>query len=621
VATLSAMFKLNDQYSKTLKILESNNARFTNSLLGASNKVDNFNNKLANSNGSNSFISNIKRAAIALGGFMAVKKGIDIADTYINTRSRLDNMNDGLQTTAKLQDNIFIAAERSRGSYMEMQKAVAKLGQMAGDSFGSSQEIVDFSELLQKSFKVGGASISEQASGMLQLSQAMSSGILQGDEFRSISENAPMITKAIADYMGVTKGELKKLSSEGQITSDIIKAAMFSAADDINKKFESMPKTWGDITNHLKNQALKSLEPVIEKFSELINSPMFSAFITFIVGGLNIIAGALIGLMDIIMSVGNLIQEWWFIIEPMLLAAAIVLIPLIIFQLYQMAAAAWAAVVPWLIAHIPILIVIAVIGLLIYVLMQFGVTTEQIVGGVVGSFMMLFAIIYNGFAWCYNILATFAEFLANIFIDPIYAVKKLFYELAKYINEIFLAVAQELQNMLGAIGLTADLTSMFVSNIKYLDGKIDGLKSAKDVVKIDRMEYKDHWDAFDKGNKWGAGAVGKLKGMNLSTPTVPTGPGSMGDLSKYMDGGALPVKNGKGGSGAKLNVSIDKEDIKYLKDIADRDYMLKYSQSTLAPNIQVTFGDVKETADVNQIQKVLTKMLEEQIAVVAEGAM
>ncbi len=621
MATLSAMFKLNDQYSKTLKILESNNARFTNSLLGASNKVDNFNNKLANSNGSNSFISNIKRAAIALGGFMAVKKGIDIADTYINTRSRLDNMNDGLQTTAKLQDNIFIAAERSRGSYMEMQKAVAKLGQMAGDSFGSSQEIVDFSELLQKSFKVGGASISEQASGMLQLSQAMSSGILQGDEFRSISENAPMITKAIADYMGVTKGELKKLSSEGQITSDIIKAAMFSAADDINKKFESMPKTWGDITNHLKNQALKSLEPVIEKFSELINSPMFSAFITFIVGGLNIIAGALIGLMDIIMSVGNLIQEWWFIIEPMLLAAAIVLIPLIIFQLYQMAAAAWAAVVPWLIAHIPILIVIAVIGLLIYVLMQFGVTTEQIVGGVVGSFMMLFAIIYNGFAWCYNILATFAEFLANIFIDPIYAVKKLFYELAKYINEIFLAVAQELQNMLGAIGLTADLTSMFVSNIKYLDGKIDGLKSAKDVVKIDRMEYKDHWDAFDKGNKWGAGAVGKLKGMNLSTPTVPTGPGSMGDLSKYMDGGALPVKNGKGGSGAKLNVSIDKEDIKYLKDIADRDYMLKYSQSTLAPNIQVTFGDVKETADVNQIQKVLTKMLEEQIAVVAEGAM
>ncbi|HAY3897737.1 TPA: tape measure protein [Escherichia coli] len=621
MATLSAMFKLNDQYSKTLKTLESNNARFTNSLLGASNKVDNLNNKLANSNGSNSFISNIKRAAIALGGFMAVKKSIDIADTYINTRSRLDNMNDGLQTTAELQDKVFIAAERSRGSYMEMQKAVAKLGQMAGDSFGSSQEIVDFSELLQKSFKVGGASISEQASGMLQLSQAMSSGILQGDEFRSISENAPMITKAIADYMGVTKGELKELSSDGQITSDIIRAAMFSAADDINKKFETMPKTWGDITNHLKNQALKSLEPVIEKFSELINSPIFAAFITFIVGGLNIIAGALIGLMDIIMSVGNLIQEWWFIIEPMLLAAAIVLIPLIIAQLYQMAVAAWAAVVPWLIAHIPILIVIAVIGLLIYVLMQFGVTTEQIVGGVVGSFMMLFAIIYNGFAWCYNILATFAEFLANIFIDPIYAVKKLFYELAKYINEIFLAVAQELQNMLGAIGLTADLTSMFVSNIKYLDGKIDGLKSAKDVVKIDRMEYKDHWDAFDKGNKWGAGAVGKLKGMNLSTPTVPTGPGSMGDLSKYMDGGALPVKNGKGGSGAKLNVSIDKEDIKYLKDIADRDYLLKYSQSTLAPNIQVTFGDVKETADVNQIQKVLTKMLEEQIAVVAEGAM
>lgn len=620
MATLSAMFKLNDQYSKTLKTLESNNIRFTNSLLGASNKVDNLNNKLANSNGSNSFVSNIKRAAIALGGFMAIKKSIDIADTYINTRSRLDNMNDGLQTTAELQDKVFIAAERSRGSYMEMQKSVAKLGQMAGDSFGSSQEIVDFSELLQKSFKVGGASISEQASGMLQLTQAMASGRLQGDEYRSISENAPMITKALSDYMGVTKGELKELSSEGQITSDIIRAAMFSAADDINKKFETMPKTWGDITTHIKNQALKALEPVIEKFSEFINSPMFSAFITFIVGGLNVIAGALIGLMDIIMWLGGVIQEWWFIIEPMLLAAAIVLIPLIIVQLYQMAAAAWVAITPWLIAHIPILIVIAVIGLLIYVLMQFGVTTEQIVGGVVGSFMMLFAIIYNGFAWCYNILATFAEFLANIFIDPIYAVKKLFYDLAKYINEIFLAVAQELQNMLGAIGLTVDLTSMFVSNIKNLDGKIDGLKSAKDVVKLDRMEYKDHWDAFDKGNKWGADAVGKLKGMNLSTPTVPTGPGSMGDLSKYMDGGALPVKNGKGGSTGSLNVSIDKEDIKYLKDIADRDYMLKYTQATLAPNVQISFGDVKETADANKLVGIIEKILREEIAVVAEGA-
>jgi len=233
--------------------------------------------------------------------------------------------------------------------------------------------------------------------------------------------------------------------------------------------------------------------------------------------------------------------------------------------------------------------------------------------------MMLFAIIYNGFAWCYNILATFAEFLANIFIDPIYAVKKLFYDLAKYINEIFLAVAQELQNMLGAIGLTVDLTSMFVSNIKNLDGKIDGLKSAKDVVKLDRMEYKDHWDAFDKGNKWGADAVGKLKGMNLSTPTVPTGPGSMGDLSKYMDGGALPVKNGKGGSTGSLNVSIDKEDIKYLKDIADRDYMLKYTQATLAPNVQISFGDVKETADANKLVGIIEKILREEIAVVAEG--
>jgi len=297
-----------------------------------------------------------------------------------------------------------------------------------------------------------------------------------------------------------------------------------------------------------------------------------------------------------------------------------------------MAVAAWVAITPWLIAHIPILLVIAVIGILIYVLMQFGVTTGEIVGGVCGAFMMMFAIVYNGFVLMYNVTATFAEFVANIFIDPVYAVKKLFWDLALYINQIFASLARQIQNMLNAIpGVAVDLTSGLDNTVDYIQDKIDALTSDKNVVKIDKMEYKNLNDSFMKGYDFGSGAMDKLAGfempdipgmdglggMNIpTTPTMPTGgPGGLGK------GGAVPVKNDKGTSAGKLDVSIDKEDIKYLKDIADRDYMVKYTQSTLAPNIQVTFGDVRETADVNQVQKVLTKMLEEQIAVVAEGAM
>ncbi|HAK43713.1 MAG TPA: phage tail tape measure protein [Clostridium sp.] len=627
MATLEAMFRLNDNYTRTLNRIQNGTNAFTGTLGGASRGVDSFNNGLSNPAGTNAFMNNIKKATAALGGFLALKKGVEIADDYTNTKARVDLMNDGLQTTSELQDKIFVAAERSRGSYIAMQKSVAKLGQMAGDAFGSSQEIVDFTEVVQKSFKVGGASATEQSSGMLQLTQAMASGRLQGDEFTSISENAPMISKAIADYLGKTKGELKALSSEGLITADIIKEAMFSAADDINKKFETMPKTFEDIMTSIKNNSLYAFQPVIDKFNEFINSPAFTALATMVIGVIDIIASALVGLMDMIMAVGNLIQEWWFIIEPLLLAAAIVIIPMLIFQIYQMAAAAWAAIVPWLVAHIPILIVIAVIGLLIFILMQFGVTTNEIVGFVVGIFYMLAAHVYNNIAFMYNFFAMFAEFLYNVFVNPVAAIKKLFYEMGMYILKIFRWIAKQIQDMLNAIPRFAqvDLVSKLDGTMEGIQDHINALAEEEGLKNIKRMEYKDFKGSFDKGFDAGSGFVDKLSGIGGSMPEIPT---SMGDMGKYMGAGgppdlskpgkAVPVKNAP--AAKSLNVSIDKEDIKYLKDIADRDYMVKYTQATLAPNVQITFGDVKETADANKIAGIIEGMLRDEIAVVQEGA-
>lgn len=616
--TLNAMFKLTDKYTKTLNLMDVGNKRFGSSLLGTSTKVDNLNNKLANQTGANVFINSLKRMGAALGGFMAIKQGMAISDDYMNTKARIDMMNDGLQTTAKLQDNIFVAAERARGSYMEMQKAVAKIGMMAGDAFGSSQEIVDFTELIQKSFKVGGASKVEQQSGMLQLTQALSSGRLQGDELRSISENAPMITQAISQYLGVTKGELKELGADGKLTADIIKNAMFSMANDINAKFETIPMTWADIGTSIKNHAVKSFEEVIEKSNALINTSGFQAFVTGVKGFIDILAQGFLSIVQIISWVGQVIVDNWNIIQPLLLAAAFVLIPILIKQLWAMVPPIWTAAMGFLATYWPILLIIAIVGILIYTLMQFGVTTDQIVGVVCGSFMMMFAIIYNGFALMYNVSASFAEFFANVFIDPVYAVKKLFWDLALYVNEVFSSIAQQVENMLNAIpGISVDLTSGINNTISYIEGKISDLKSDKEVVKLDRMEYKNLNSSFNSGYNWGSNAIKGLSTGGIGKPEIPTG--GMGDMGKYMNGGALPVTNGKGGNAGSLNVSIDKEDIKYLKDIADRDYMLKYTQATLAPNVQISFGDVKETADANKIAGILEKMLREEIAVVAEG--
>ncbi len=206
----------------------------------------------------------IMKIAAAVGTAMGVNKVIELSDELVSIKSRLDLMNDGLQTTEQLQNMIYASAERSRSSYLDTAQVVAKLGILAGHAFSSNKEMVAFAELMNKQFKIGGASIQEQTAAMYQLTQAMAAGRLQGDEFRSIMENAPMLAQAIAKYTGKSIGELREMSSEGLITADIIKNAMFSAADDIENKFREMPMTFGQIGTIVGNTLLQTFEPVIQ---------------------------------------------------------------------------------------------------------------------------------------------------------------------------------------------------------------------------------------------------------------------------------------------------------------------------------------------------------------------
>src|SRR5690606_19535429 len=199
--------------------------RFTQSVKQSKSSADNL-------------ASSIKKWAASLAtAYLSVKgiqNALESADTYISARARLDLIVDEGQSVDDLQARIHAAAQRARGDFIAMADNVARLGLLAGDAFSSSGEIVAFVETLQKAFTISGAGAQEQASAMYQLSQAMASGRLQGDEFRAIMENASMVADAIARYLGVSKGELRDLASEGALTADVIKAALFSAADDIN---------------------------------------------------------------------------------------------------------------------------------------------------------------------------------------------------------------------------------------------------------------------------------------------------------------------------------------------------------------------------------------------------
>ena len=183
--------------------------------------------------------------AAAYVSIQGIKQVIDLSDTLTQTTARLDMMNDGLQTTEELQQMIFQAAQRSRGEYQSTADAVSKMGIMAGDAFNSNQELVAFAEQLNKQFTIAGTSQEGISAAMLQLTQAMGSGVLRGEELNSVFEQAPTIIQTIADYLDVPIGQIRDMAADGQLTAEIVKNALLSAADETNAKFEEMPMTFG----------------------------------------------------------------------------------------------------------------------------------------------------------------------------------------------------------------------------------------------------------------------------------------------------------------------------------------------------------------------------------------
>ena len=227
-----------------------------------------------------------------------LSNALNLSDTLASTTARLNMMNDGLQTTQELQNMIYLSAERSRGAYQATADAVSKLGLMAGDAFDSSAEIIAFMEQVNKQFRIAGTEAAGIDAAMLQLTQAMGSGVLRGEEYNSILEQAPNIIQTIADYLEVPKGELKDMAAEGKITADIVKAAMFAAADETNEKFESMPMTFEQLWTSFENTALMALQPVLEELNKVANSDDFGQMVDRAADALSMLAAVALPIIE-----------------------------------------------------------------------------------------------------------------------------------------------------------------------------------------------------------------------------------------------------------------------------------------------------------------------------------
>lgn len=216
----------------------------------------------------------------------------DTADQMTQLRARINLINDGTQTTTEIMDKVYAAAQRSRGGYVEMADSVAKLNMLAKDAFSSNDEAITFVEQLNKQFKISGASVQESTAAMYQLTQAMASGKLQGDEFRSIMENAPMLAQSIAQEMGMTVGQLREMSSQGLITADVIKNALLNSAEETNAKFAEIPMTFAEIGQQLANEALQAFQPVLTELSSITASSDFQAIVEGIGVSFKVMAAA-----------------------------------------------------------------------------------------------------------------------------------------------------------------------------------------------------------------------------------------------------------------------------------------------------------------------------------------
>lgn len=277
------------------------------------------------------------------------------ADELTSIRSRINLINDGSQTTAEIMEKVFDAAQRSRGSYTDMADSVAKLNMLAKDAFNSNDEAIAFVEQLNKQFKISGASIQEASAAMYQLTQAMAAGKLQGDEFHSIMENAPLLAQSIAQQMGLSVGQLKEMSSQGLITADIIKEALFNSAEETNAKFAEIPMTFAEVGQSIQNQLIQAFQPVLEQISSIPQSGEFQALSEGVglairgmavaaQGSIGLISAAFAGLRIAISTISQTVRSFGYLfITTMPKISAAVLAVVVAFASYRAALALCSA--------------------------------------------------------------------------------------------------------------------------------------------------------------------------------------------------------------------------------------------------------------------------------------
>lgn len=628
-------------------------------------------------NTSNELVDTVKRLALAYLSMQSVQKVLDVSDELTMTTARLDQMNqafneiNGTATeTDTIVKQIYASAQNARGSFGDMAAVVAKFGNNARDAFASQDEVIAFANLIQKQMTIAGASTQEASNAMLQLSQALGSGVLRGDELNSIFEQAPNLIQSIADYLDVPIGKIREMAQDGQLTADTVKAAIFSSADDINAKFEAMPMTWGQVWTSFQNSALMAFQPVLDKVNELANNDQFQGFVENAIGLLAQLAVYVLDFFNTLASIGAFISDNWSIIAPIVYGVIAALIAYAAISgivaavngvmalsasvhaaaeamqagatftataaQYGLNAALMACPLTWI-----ILLIIAVIAAIFAVCNAiakmtgvansgFGVITGGI-NVVIQFFKNLGLSVANIALGIGNAIAALASNMMTAFHNAICSVQSWFYNLLSTALSVIEGICAALNKLpfvefdYSGISSAAD---DYASKAAEAAGNKEDYKSIGDAFNEGMSTFdtfQDGWaaDAFNAGASWGDGVADKVSGMFSMDNIDLTGGVDTSMLSNdFANNAAQTAANtaDTADSAGRIadSVDISKENLKYLRDIAETEAINRFTTA----EIEVTMNNnntVSSDMDIDGMVDHLSAGVLEAMEQAAEG--
>lgn len=620
----------------------------------------------------NELTNTIKRAVAAYISIQSVGKALNISDELVQTTSRLNMMNDGVQTTAELVNMVYAAAQDARGSFGQMADVVARFGNNAKDAFSSSEEVVAFADLIQKQMTIAGASTQEAANAELQLSQALGSGVLRGDELNSIFEQAPNLIQNIADYLDVPIGKIREMAADGELSADVVKAAIFSAADDINSKFNEMPMTWGQMWQSMQNTALIAFQPVLQRLNDLANSEAFQTFIQGAIEAMATLANILLNVFDLAVSIGTFIGDNWSIIAPIVYGIVAALTAYIAISAIVAAingvmaiaegvkaaaqmmatgttfaetaaqqglnAALMACPLTWIIMLILALIVVifavcnAIAKMTGIANSGFGVITGG-VNVVIQFFKNLGLTVANIALGIGNAIAALASNMMTAFHNAICSVQSWFYNLLSTALSVIEGICSALNKLpfvefdYSGISSAAD---DYAAKASEAAGNKEDYQSISDAFNEGFTTFdafQDGWasDAFNAGAAWGDGIADKVSNFSLSDVFGQTDIPNVGD---YTSGFNDAIANSGVGDSigniddntGKIKDSLDvtEEDLKYLRDIAEQESINRFTTAEVTIN-QTNNNNVSSDTDLDGFITALDDAMGEAIDEVTNG--